>query len=76
MYVNFRLQLYIKPFFYILKAQLLDYFNYSYRIGSLSGTQLGGLISQFLKQDPDGKDKVPVYIKKGPLHFNVVMQMC
>nr|QCF47508.1 putative RNA-dependent DNA polymerase [Erythrocytic necrosis virus] len=63
-------------FFDILKAPLLDCFNYSYRNGSLSGTQQEGLISLLLKQDPDGKYKDPVYLKKtrGPLHFNVVMQ--
>ena len=62
-------------FFEILKAPLLDCFNYSYRNGSLSGTQQEGLISLLLKQDPDGKYKDPVYLKTGgPLHFNVVMQ--
>ena len=52
-----------KVFFNILKAPLLDCFNYSYRNGSLSGTQQEGLISLLLKQDPDGKYKDPVYLK-------------
>ena len=50
-------------FFYILKAQLLDCFNYSCRNSSLSGTQQEGLISLSLKQDLDGKYKDPVYLK-------------
>ena len=48
-------------FFDILKAPLLDCLNYSYRNGSLSGTQQEFLIS-LLKQDPDGKYKDPVYL--------------
>ena len=52
-----------QAFFDILKAPLLDCFNYSYRNGSLSGTQQEGLISLLLKQDPDGKYKDPVYLK-------------
>ena len=50
----------ISSFFHILKAPLLDCFNYSYKNGSLSGTQQEGLISLLLKQDPDDKYKEPV----------------
>ena len=52
-----------QAFLDILKAPLFDCFNY-YRNGSLSGTQQEGLISLLLKQDPHGKYKDTVYLKK------------
>ena len=51
-------------FFDMLKAPLLDCFNYSFRNGGPSGTQQEGLISLLFKQDPDCKYKDPVYLKR------------
>lgn len=62
-------------FFDILKAPLLDCFNYCYRNGSMSGTRQEGLISLLLKQDSDGKYKDAVYLKNWrPLTLQCWMQ--
>ena len=52
-----------KVFYEEIRGPLLTCFNYSYETGELSPTQREGLISLLLKQDGNGKDKDPLYLK-------------